>query len=84
MKKRGFIRIADDEQLNNIEQFASDFRSQGFEVTDVSPVVGQITGTVQESDIPRIRSAAISLGMQFVLEDEDVEHHLPGPDAEVW
>lgn len=84
MRKRGYIRIVDDEQLNNIEQLASTFRSQGFDVTDVAPIVGQITGVAQEADIPRIRNSAASLGLQFVLEDDDVEHRLPGPDAGVW
>jgi hypothetical protein len=83
MVKRGFIRIDDDAQLGNIHELAEKLRSLGMVVTDISPVVGQITGSAEESRLPHINESAAEYGARFILEDDDVEHKLPDPGSDL-
>jgi hypothetical protein len=83
MVKRGFIRIDDDAKLANIDQLVEQLRSLGMNVTDVSPIAGQITGSVDERILPRIHEQAAAFGGRFVLEEDDVEHTLPDPNSDI-
>jgi hypothetical protein len=83
MEKRGFIRIDDQAKLARIDELAGKLRSLGMTVTDISPVVGQITGTVEEDKLPGIHQILAGYGARFVLEGDDVEHRLPDPRSDL-
>lgn len=77
MGNRVFIRIDDDEQLQHIQRIAGELRQAGLELSDVSPVVGQITGTVETSALPGVEQTCKAMGLRLVREESDVVHRLP-------
>jgi hypothetical protein len=83
MVKRGFIRIDDDTKLARIHELADKLRLLGMTVTNISPTVGQITGTAEEDRLPQIHQSAAAYGARFVLEDDDVDHTLPDPGSDL-
>lgn len=82
MTKRGFIRVDDDAQRAKLDQLADQLRSLGMTVTDVAPIVGQITGTADESKLGSIQQHVATYGGRFILDEDDVEHRLPDPESD--
>lgn len=83
MPNRVFIRIEDDQQLSRIDEIAEQLRGSGLEVSDISPVVGQITGTVNDQRMEGVKRHAEALGVRCVPDEEEAVHRLPPPDAEL-
>ena len=83
MPSRVFIRIEDDQQLSRIDEIAEQLRGSGLEVSDISPVVGQITGTVNDQRMEGVKRHAEALGLRCVPDAEEAVHRLPPPDAEL-
>lgn len=83
MKRRAFVRVSGDAQLEQIDGIAEHFRTAGAVVTDTSlgKITGQFTVTADEADLPRLRQKADSIGVTLVPEDEDLVHRLPDPSS---
>ena len=83
MDKRVFVRIDDDDQLDRIQDIAEQLRGSGLAVSEVSPVVGQITGTIAPDRLDHVREKCRAMGVRLEPEEGDVEHRLPPPDSEL-
>lgn len=77
MQNRVFIRIDDDQQLPRIDEIAEQLRGSGLEVSDISPIVGQITGTVNDKRMEGVRRHAEALGVRCIPDAMEVIHRLP-------
>jgi len=77
MEERVFIRIDDDQQLDNTLHFADELSKAGLTVLDVSPVVGQITGMIDSDGMLRLRQLVEAMGLRLVPADTDASHLLP-------
>lgn len=84
-KRRAFVRVSEDAQLEQIEGIAEQFRAAGAEVTDtdLGRITGQFVVTADEQDVPRLRQQAASINVSFVPEDEDLVHRLPDPSSDL-
>lgn len=83
MDQRVFVRIDGDAQLDRIEDIAEELRGSGMAVSQVSPVVGQITGTIAPGRLEQVRDKCRALGIRMEPEEGDMEHKLPPPDSEL-
>jgi hypothetical protein len=77
MDKRIFIRFDDDKAPEEITRIAQALTQQGLAVSDISPIVGQITGTVEAGRLASLQRLLQLSGGRLVLEDDDLEHRLP-------
>lgn len=77
MDERVFIRIDDDQQLDNTQHIADELSKAGLTVLDVSPVVGQITGMVDSIKLQYLRQRVEAMGLRLIPADADAVHPLP-------
>ncbi len=87
MRKRGYVRLTDDSQLDQIDSIVSELRSQGFEVSEDNlenaKITGQLAGEAAEEALPDIRNRAAAFGARFTSEEDDMEHRLPDPRSDL-
>src|SRR5688572_28975383 len=87
MKTRGYVRINDDSQLDQIPAIAEQLRGAGLELdaTDIelAGVTGQLTGSSEPKDVGRIQERAAALGARYIPEQEDGVHRLPHPSDDL-
>ena len=83
MRKRVFIRFNDPERKHDLHSIAERLRDEGFEVTDIASIAGQITGTFDEGNIEKLQRNVESLGGHFDLEETEPTHGLPDPQSRI-
>jgi hypothetical protein len=77
MRERLVLTVASD-QLDQINEVASQVADVGFEVEQVLPTIGVITGSVDQDQVPALEALE---GIDAVELDRDVS--IPPPDSEI-